>query len=724
MSATTPRSVSAPLPWWRQSARIVVALWVTTSLLLSALGLHLGARTSLPGPSSREALLRNPGEAAALDQGIPPVDTVLILVELPAGYVDSPKFKKDLAELVERLRAIQFGAIGKPLFTSVMTRGATWLEDGDALFLGASGNSVLVRAKSAVPIFEAEATSEQWLSTVQDWSKEHPELSVHYLSAGTADREIFALIHSDLDHSLIYTLPLTFLILVWVFGSLRSALLPIVVALLSLSASLGASSLWSHLVGSISATAHQLVVLLVLAIGVDYSLFLISRVREELTKGVPLFDAITEARRQVGLSIIWSGGTVAVSLAGLLVMNDTILTSMAVVSILAVGVTVVASVYALPSLLVLIPSFVVHRTVGQQSSHPAARWTLVSTRRPVIALLIVLTPLIAVGLMSGKIDLGSTMSRSLLPTSIQTAQAFRVLEREFPDFAQGEVTAVFVGDNLDSAESELALETFVDTLRINERVQGPFEVERSQDGTVARYRFSVPGDGNSPENHALIRELEQTILPNTRGVQGFVGGEIAFVVEESERYLARTPLVIAAILLVSFLLLLLAFRSLAIPIKAIALNLISTAASFGTLVLVFQSGLFPGWNYGVIEGFVPALLFSILFGLSMDYHVLLLGRIQEEVLRGSSTIDAVRIGVQSTYRTITGAALVMASVFLIISTLQLPIMKQLGVGLGVAVLIDAALVRTVLLPASMVLLGRLNWYLPRWLQWLPRVHSP
>lgn len=196
-----------------------------------------------------------------------------------------------------------------------------------------------------------------------------------------------------------------------------------------------------------------------------------------------------------------------------------------------------------------------------------------------------------------------------------------------------------------------------------------------------------------------------------------------YVIENNEQYARRTPLVFGAVLILCFIFLLLAFRSIIVPLKAIILNVFSTAAAFGVLTLVFQYWYGVSWNYGVIESFVPPLLFSILFGLSMDYHVFLLSRIREESLKGIELETAVQSGITLTSGAITSAALIMVAVFTIISMLELPIMKELGVGLAAAILIDATLIRSIMLPASMVLLGDLNWYLPSWLNWLPGIKT-
>jgi len=708
-------------PVWLKRPGLVVSLWLILALALGLSGLLLGSHTNLPGPSSLEALMRNPGEKLAIENGIPPTDTlVIVLTASPNSVTQLQPATDRIAERLLELRR----ADGSKLITSIMSRGRTWIEDGDSLFGSADGKHALIRARTSVPVFEAASELQRWKTPLESALKESPGIQLNYMSFGSADSEIFELIHRDLDNSLIYTIPITLIVLMWAFGSFRAALIPLGVALVSLIAGLGCSAILSHPFGPISATANQLVVLLVLAIGVDYSLFMVSRSREDLDRGLSAIEAIISARRTAGLSIFWSGVTVAISLAGLFLMRDTVLTSMALVSVIAVALTVAGSLLALPSLLLLFPKVIQEARSTSAKSPFAYAWISKSTKYPILMLCLAALPLIALSSKTADISLGSVMDRSLLPQRMQSAQAFDIIEQQFPKFAGSQLSIILASPKLDALEDDGELQPFFDAFLVNEAAFGPYEIDWSSDRTVARYRFSLRGTSNEPVSRKLLHFTREVLVPThltPLHVSAEVSGEVAYVVDETERYLERTPEVLGAVLVFSMVFLLVAFRSVAVPAKAMLLNILSTMTSFGVLVIVFQSGLIPPLSYGVIEGFVPALLFAVLFGLSMDYHVLLLSRIQEEVQKGAPTHEAVLTGILACYRTITSAALIMACVFLIIACLELPVMKQLGLGLAVAVVVDATIVRCILLPASMVLLGRLNWYLPKWLEWLPKV---
>lgn len=710
--------------WWQSAALGVVVLWLIVSALLAGIGFGVGTQTILPGPASYEALLRNPGERLALKHGIPPTDTVLLVISLGNDASSAPKARIAVDALIAMLQGASRSSGKGPLFSRIMTSGRTWFNDEDSLFVSKSARHQVIRARTTVPLYEAATESAALGSVVQQWREQYPAYSVNVISSGNADDEIFELIHRDLDHSLLYTLPLTLLVLVWAFGSIGAALIPLGVALVSLVSSLGLSAIISHVTGPISATANQLVVLLVLAVGVDYSLFLVSRVREELGHGAQYPEAVRRSRASAGVAVCWSGVTVALSLSGLILMRDTVLTSMALVAILAVIVTVAGSVLALPSLLLLVEPWV--RPKKSAKSSEQSHWSVVaaSVQRPLVTLLMASVPLLLLAAVAAQVRLGSTMERHLLPLTMQTASAFHLLQKEFPEQAGSDLSLVVKWNRASSLDADETLAPFFDAFRRVGHVQGPFEVDHSADGAVSRYRFAVQGTANDATNHELLHRARQRLVPELLaplGIEAFFSGNVPYVVDETERYVSRTPEVLVVVLLTSMLFLLLAFRSLVVPIKALILNALSTAASFGILVVVFQWGVVPEWQYGVIEGFVPALLFAILFGLSMDYHVFLLSRIQEEAQAGAATAVAIQRAVHATFRTITSAALIMACVFGIIACLELPIMKQLGVGLAVAVVIDATIIRSLLLPASMVLLGKLNWYLPRCLAWLPRI---
>lgn len=680
-----------------------VMIWLLSCLLIAALGFKMGMRTFVPGPSSVESLARNAGEKIAKSHQLEPREDVLVTLRSSDLYFSDPKFVMASDSLWETLRKIS-------IFSKVETIGHGWIDD--ELFSSKDTHSLMLVAESKAPVNEVAKDLEQLPSILAEWQSAHPEFVLHYLSNATGDLEMFEVINRDLDRSLVWSVPISFLILLWAFGSVVAALIPLVLAMFSLIASLGASAIFSSLVEPISATATQLVVLLVLAIGVDYSLLIISRTREEVSNGLNRMLAIEVARREAGRSVLWSGVTVAISLLGLLLMQDTVLTSMAFVSLLSVAITVISVYWALPAILLCLGERLEYGRVFKRAKPSDAQtdsFLSFSTRRPRLALALGLILIAGVSSAAFMLKLGTTVEASSLPKSMQSAQAFDALAAGFPTLAGPDLSIILTSKDLLSKEEDGVLQPFFDLINGTGSLNGPFKVERSPDETVFRYNFIAIGSVNDEKNKQLVRDLRNEFIPNTltpHGINAYLSGVLQFAVDDSKAYVDRTPLVFVSVLLLCMVFLLLAFRSLVVPIHAVFLNSLSTAAAFGVLVAVFRTP-------PIIESFVPALLFAILFGLSMDYHVFLVSRIQEQVLAGLDTKSAVQFGVNATYRTITSAAAIMVSVFAVMATLELPIMKQLGVGLAVAVLIDATIVRLVLLPSSMILLGKYNWFFPK-----------
>lgn len=706
---------------WKDKPKTVLLVWLFSSLILGILGLQIGMHTVVPGPSSKEAIERYPGESIAIDAGIAPKDSLLLIVTSTKYNTSEEEFIEARESLVQLLRSQKID--GSVLFPRVRTSGHTLLFEDDDFYSSANQHALLIRAESDFALFESAKHFKTIPPVINTWSRDYQNFNVNYISEGTGDNEIFELINRDLDNSLIYTIPITLLILLLTFRSFVVALTPLIVALVSLVSSLGLSAILSHFYHSVSVTAAQLVVLLVLALGVDYSLFMVSRVREECRAGLGYIEAVTKVRASTGLAIFWSGITVTCSLFGLFLMKDSILTSMAFVSIISVFITLIGSILVLPSLLLLMKRFVVVPS-DSKANRLNFPWVELSLKHPVLALVLTLALMLALSFPLKMIVLGSTMEREVLPKTMQSSEAFQVLTQNFPDLSGTSFSVVLQSPVLQDLEESGGLQPFFNLIQAENNVLGPINPNFSEDSTVARFDFIASGNSNLKANQELVHKIRTNYSSATLeplGVSSYVSGNLAFVTDESERYVHRTFLVICVVLALSFVFLLVAFRSVVVPLKALILNCLSCASAFGILVLLFQGEASWLWNYGVIESFVPALLFSILFGLSMDYHVLLLSRIQEEVKKGGDTVSSVALGIKSTSRTITSAAAIMASVFIIIASLELPVMKQLGLGLALAVLFDATLIRCIVLPASMVLLGRLNWYLPKSLTWIPRI---
>jgi len=319
---------------------------------------------------------------------------------------------------------------------------------------------------------------------------------------------------------------------------------------------------------------------------------------------------------------------------------------------------------------------------------------------------------------------------SELPKKLQIARSYERIQRTFPG-AQNPAVVVVQASDVRAPSVRRAIDELERAALASGRMSAPIDVTLNSRHNAAKVEIPLAGDGSNDASQAALRTLRDSVLPSTlgplEGVRYAVTGETAGTHDFNQTVREHWPVVFAFVLGLAFTLLLLTFRSLAVPLTAIALNLLSVGAAYGALVWVFQDGHLEGLlkfhSDGAVVAWLPLFLFAVLFGLSMDYHVFIVSRIKELVDRGASTEDAVRTGIAATAGTVTAAAAVMVAVFAIFATLSTLEIKQMGVGLAVAVLIDATVIRGVLLPATMKLLGPWNWYLPRWLHWIPAVRS-
>jgi RND superfamily putative drug exporter len=560
----------------------------------------------------------------------------------------------------------------------------------------------------------------------------HPDLVVHAASSRLINDDINEVVNGDLDSSLKITIPATFAILLIAFGAVAAAVVPLVLALTALLAAFGLLGIYSQVLSPVSPYATQLVVLIGLAVAVDYSLFMVTRFRTERRLGMDTLRSIEIASGTAGRAVFFSGLAVMISVAALFILPDELFHSMALGTIAVILVAVVGSLTFLPAMLSILGRRIDAGRIpwfGRERPEESGFWSrLVRAvmRHPGItaagaslALLLLASPVL-------QLRLGTT-DITAFPESIDGVQAIEQLRQHWP---QGSTLTldVFV-TGADQPETQPAIRQLqVQALQVP-GLRPAGDPALSGDGTVYDVAFVMGGTINDPANHAIVREMRAKVVPSVfgglPGVRVYVGGDAALAMDTTRVYTDSLPWVFAFVLGLSFLLLLVAFRSLVIPIKAILLNLLSTGAAYGVLVLVFQLGWFSEQlavrPTDVIEAWVPIFVFAILFGLSMDYHVFILTRIKELVDRGMSSNAAVAHGISATSGTVTSAAAIMVVVFGIFATLRLVIIRELGLGLAVAVLIDATVIRSVLLPASMRLLGDWNWYLPRALGWLPRV---
>jgi RND superfamily putative drug exporter len=553
----------------------------------------------------------------------------------------------------------------------------------------------------------------------------------------TLSRDFTQLSESDLQTGEAIGIPIALLILLAVFGTVVAALVPLVLALFSIVVALALAAV----IGQISPLSFFVVNMLTfmgLAVGIDYSLFIVSRYREERRAGREPLDAMTVAGDTASRAVLFSGMTVVLALVGMLIVPTKIFVSLAAGAILAVLVAVLAALTLLPAILSLlgdriealrVPVF--GRLAQEGSAQHGFWWRIVIQvmRRPVIALAVTVTVLIAAAIPYTSIHTGSS-GVSSLPSSARAKQGFLMLNR---DFSAGDVTpAVIVVDGaITTPAARRAFVRLRGELGRDHRF-GPLRPVPYPAKHLAVINVAVAGDPNSNSALNAVRDLRGSYLPAAlrgSGLRAYVDGASAQNLDYfaiTDRYL---PIVFALVLGLSFVLLTLAFRSIVVPASSIVMNLLSVGAAYGLLVLVTQQGygahIFGFQQVPVVEAWIPLFLFSVLFGLSMDYQVFLLSRIRERYDQHGDSRESVAYGIGSTAQLITGAALIMVAVFAGFAAGRLVMFQQMGFGLGVAILIDATLVRTILMPAWMELLGDRSWYLPHFLAWLPdlRVES-
>lgn len=570
-------------------------------------------------------------------------------------------------------------------------------------------------------------------------SIEAPEgISAHVAGPATLSNDFNSISEEDLRTGEMIGVAVALVVLVLVFGTVASGVIPIVLGVVAIAIAMGLAALVGQAF-DLSFFITNMITMIGLAVGIDYSLFIVSRYREERSAGFDKIDAISRTGATATRAVFFSGMTVVLALVGMLLLPNTLFRALGIGAILVVIVAVAASLTLLPAVLSLMGDRIYRLRVRRRASLDTKsrlwdRVTRLVMGRPVVSLVLSAGILLVAASSFFSMQTGLA-GVSTLPDDIDSKQAFEILQSEFSGGLTSPVEIVLRGDNAIAAATGLQ-----DALAANDGF-GPSQLDAASDDTLAIVSVSLMTDVTSNEAKSLVRELRADLVPaslatgSTEGtdqVEALVGGETAINVDFVDQTSRYTPIVFAVVLGLSFLLLLLAFRSVVIPGKAIAMNLLSVGASYGLVVAFFQQGVGPAWVKDVasflgfgqvesIEAWLPLFLFSVLFGLSMDYHVFLLSRIKERWDQTADNTESVAYGLRSTGGLITGAAAIMVAVFTGFAAGRLVSFQQMGFGLAVAVLLDATIVRTVLVPASMRLLGRWNWYLPSWLEWIPNV---
>ncbi len=569
------------------------------------------------------------------------------------------------------------------------------------------------------------------LDAVAGAQARHAGFTVAEFGFASANHELSNTLNSDFQRAEYSSLPVTLVILIVAFGALVAAGLPVLLAFSGVLATIGLSSLASHLVAAGDPT-KSVILLIGMAVGVDYSLFYLRREREERERGLSPRDALLKAARTSGHAVFVSGLTVLIAMAGMLFTGNAVFTSIAVGAMLMVAVALIGSLSILPALLGKLGHRVDRGRIPLLARRRAGEsrvWSFVLDRvlrRPALAAVLSGGALLALAVPT------LTMHTQLpsftdLPKSLPIVRTYEAIQASFPG-AQTPAKVVVSAPDVTGPRVRRAIAGLKREALASGQMFEPISTEINPARTVETISISLQGNGDNGASVAALSTLRDRVIPSTLGavpgVEAAVTGETAGTHDFNEQMKSHAPLVFAFVLALCFLLLLVTFRSLVIPVKAVLLNLLSVGAAYGLLVLVFQHGWAEGilgfHSNGAITSWLPLFMFVILFGLSMDYHVFILSRVKELHDEGMPTEQAVATGIKRTAGTVTSAAVVMVAVFAIFVTLRTLDIKQMGFGLAAAILIDSTVVRAVLLPAVMKLLGEWNWYLPRWLEWLPR----
>jgi RND superfamily putative drug exporter len=703
--------------WSGRHRRRAIFGWLAFVILAFAIGNAVGSQ-QISGVDQYTGEAREAEQA--LDRaGLRPVEEV-VLVQSDTLTVEDPAFRAAVEDITARLADVPYVEnVQSPL--------------GGAGDVSADGRSALVNFEVQGDTVEAKKRVDPALAAVAAVARQHPDLTIEQFGGASAEKAIDDVIGDDLAKAGKLSLPITLIVLIITFGTLVAAGIPLLIGLTSVMAALGLVALTSH-VFPIAGELTAVILLIGLAVGVDYSLFYLRREREERAAGRGERAALEAAAATSGRAVLVSGTTVIVAMAGMLFSGDQTFISFAQGTILVVAIAMFASLTILPAMLSWLGDRVEKGRVPLLGRRrPAGRsrfWAALSERvmrHPLASIAVAGGLLVALAIPAAQMK-SVTSGIDELPQDLPVIATYDKVRAAFP--VEGVTATVVVeADDVRSGPTAAGIAALRREVERSDAFRPGGDVVVSDDGTVAQVNVPTPGNGTDRPSVRALEELRGRIIPATIGrVEGVtvnVSGDAAASEDFASRLESRLPLIFAFVFALAFVLMLVTFRSLVIPVTAIVLNLLSVGAAYGVLVLVFQRGnlesLLGFRSNGGVTNWLPLFLFVVLFGLSMDYHVFILSRISELRRRGMSTEEAVRQGIATTAGTVTSAAAVMVGVFSVFVTLAFLDFKELGLGLAVAVLIDATIIRGVLLPASMKLLGERNWYLPTWLEWLPRV---
>jgi RND superfamily putative drug exporter len=646
-----------------------------------------------------------------------------VLIQSRTGRLGRAELRAAVDDLVARLRrASAVSALESPL------------APGNAGQLSADGRSALVTFQITGDPDTAKDRVGPAVAATAAVQRANPQLLIGEVGDATANKAISDRIADDFRRAEATSVPVTLVILVIAFGALVAAGIPVLLGMTAVMAALGLTALVSHLI-HVDESINSVILLIGLAVGIDYSLFYLRRAREERARGHSSADALEIAAATSGRAVLVSGLTVMAAMAGMFLMGTRVFQGFGIGTVLVVAIALVGSLTVLPAILSKLGDAVDRGRIPflkrlAERDGESRLWSAIVgrvLRRPWLWGGLAATLLVLLAIPAFRLHTADAGVQGL-PRDLPVMRVYDRAQEAFPGQPLPALVAVTAPD-VTAPQVRAGIAALKRAALATGQMQQPITVDVSKSKRAARVEIPLAGKGTDSESNRALDALRGSVIPSTigrvDGAEAHVTGMTASSRDFNDSMKSHAPYVFAFVLGLAFVLLLVTFRSIVIPIKAIVLNLLSVGASYGVLVLIFQDGrlesLLDFQSIGGITSWLPLFLFVVLFGLSMDYHVLILSRVREAYDAGMPTEEAVAHGVRATASVVTSAAIVMVAVFAIFATLGLLDFKMMGVGLAVAVLLDATIVRAVLLPASMTLLGDWNWYLPRWLEWLPRV---
>ena len=651
-------------------------------------------------------------------------DTELLVFTHPTLTVEDPEFRSQVEQLTQDLRAL-------PEVTSIVS----YYDTGSSEMASAHGHAALARVEFvADPDFIGD-NIDVALDVVRSARETGGEFQI--AMTGNVNRQFQELSHDDFAQIMKITLFLGLGILLLAFRAVVAAVIPLILAIWAIFSATAAALLSQ--VYPLESAYSEMILLMGMAVGIDYSLFIVSRFRSERQAGRPKLDAIAVASNTTGRAVFYAGITVIVSLSGLVLTNNPIFIfifiSLSIASILVVLIALIGSLTLLPAILSALGDKVNWLRIPflPTGNQGGGVWGAIADRvlaKPAIFATVTAAALIALAIPAASLNLGFNQGVSTLPDALEAKQAYVLLEENFTIGLSAPANIVVDAPDVNSPDVQNAVATLIQSVSQEDGYSAPFVTTINDAGDLLILTIPLTGSLEDEASQDAVNLLRDVIIPDAfagTSAQAYVAGPTASSVDFVDSMYERAPYVFGFVLGLAFLLLLFMFRSIVIPIKAVILNLLSAGAAYGVLVMVFQWGwgisLLGSEATGIIMAWLPLFLFGILFGLSMDYHMLLLSRVKEAYDSGLSNEESVSRGIKVTAGQITSAAAIMVGVFGAFAMGSNIGLQQFGIGLGVAVLIDATVIRSVLLPASMKLLGDWNWYLPGWLEWLPQVSS-